>query len=568
MTLGRRSLLTGAGAAGLSSTGVFGLPDGLARAASSGRRAGNPVSVVETTAGKVRGYRDQGVQVFKGIPYGDPVSGAGRYLPAKPRTSWPGVLETVDFGPISMQLGSGSISGGRQSEDCLFLNVWTPSVGRAHRRPVMVYMHGGGFRVGSPLGRYCDGTNLAAAGDVVVVSMSHRLGGLAYMYLGDVFGGAYEAGNAGNLDIVLALQWVRDNIEAFGGDPARVMVFGESGGGKKISHLLAMPAARGLFHRALIESGALSTAIERPAATDYAHRFLAALRLTANDRGKLAEVPVETLLATQAQLTAAGYDAAGSYGGSAGPEPVVDGHTLPMHPGAAVAGGMSADVPLIIGSMLDEAGLGFAMPQYRARYEQMTDAGLRDQLLTGLAKTEDDHVLADMGPGGVEAVIAHYRRVWPDAPNGMLAVRIEAAAHFRRLSYKLADFKAKGTRAPVRTYVVTCEAQIPGSPLRAAGHGMDVPLIMRNVEAGSVYGLWGNDLENAWRLSDTLSATMVAFARDGIPQAPGLPAWTPLTATDHWTMLFDLPSKVVRDPFGDAAVFGGVQGDSFHKLPA
>lgn len=497
---------------------------------------------IETTSGAVRGYLDRGgVRICKGIPYGEAPAGPLRFLPPRPYRPRPGVLEATECGPIAPQL---SRTPEPQGEDCLVLNVWTPAPDDA-RRPVMVYIHGGGFRTGSGGNSSCDGSNLARTDDVVVVTLNHRLGPLGYLYLGDVLGGEYEPANAGNLDLVRALEWVRDNIGSFGGDPGCVTVYGMSGGGKMTSHLLAMPAAEGLFHRAIIQSGALSTALERDAATAYTHRFLDRLGLRTGEAHKLLDWPVEPLLNTAAALSRDGADPEGGYGGGGGPQPLVDGITLPMHPGAAVARGASADVPVMIGSTLDES-IG-AYLGHKDKFLALTWQNARAALASNR--------YVDLGDRADE-VIDHYRHLWPDIPPAQLVARVEAAGSWRLLSNRLADYKAAGGRAPVWMYVMTFQAGDPEG-VRGAGHGADVPLLMRNIgHPDEIYDArWFADAPGSARFSDIMAKTWVAIARNGDPANPLVPEWPAYTPEDRTTMLLDLESEATKDPFGDSVVF-------------
>jgi para-nitrobenzyl esterase len=369
---------------------------------------------------------------------------------------------------------------------------------------------------------------------------------MGYLYLGDILGGDYETGNAGNLDLVLALQWVRDNIEAFGGDPGRVTIFGFSGGGKKVSHLLAMPAAQGLFQRAIIQSGALSTAIERPAASAYTERLLERVGLRRPDAGRLRELPAQVLLQAVAELTKDGVDPDGGYGGGGGPQPLVDGRSLPRHPGDAIAAGMSADIPVMIGSALEEAVGAFARPGGAKRLTSMSDAQLRAGVAKGPFVALGDRA---------GAVIAHYRKIWPEISNGQLLVRIQAAGSWRLLSNQLADRKAAGGRVPVWVYVLTFAGGVGG--VRGAGHGDDMRLAMRN------FGLESDWLAKGWlansagveRMSDIMSRAWVAMAQKGDPNHAGMTPWRHYTARERATLLFDLPPRLVDDPFGEAHLF-------------
>jgi len=518
---------------------------GLAAVAATGgaRAMGETMDLVETTSGKVRGTSDRGVRIFKGIPYGEPTGGAARFLPPQPFKSRGEIIEAASYGPSCPQLGGRGLTG---AEDCLVLNIWTPATDTA-KRPVMVYLHGGGFRTGSGSGASSDGTHLALTEDVVVVSLNHRIGPLGYLYLGDILGGDYAAGNAGNLDLILALQWVQDNIAAFGGDPGCVTIFGVSGGGKKISHLLAMPAANGLFHRAIVMSGALSTAIERPAATAYSDRLLAKLGLDRSRARELLAMPAAPILEAVAALSKAGQDPEGGYGGGGGPQPLVDGVTLLQHPGAAVAAGASGTIPTMIGSTLDEPIAGYQGPEGLKQLETMSEAEVHARLADGPFVKLGDRT---------DAVLAHYRKVWPELSPGALMVRVETAGSWRYLSNKLADAKASAKAAPTFVYVMTYAGGTTNGP-RGAGHATDVPLVMGNYANLTEMSRtpWFADSPHVAEMSRIMARTWASFARHGRPDNKLLPHW-PAYTEKRETMLLDVKPRVVDNPFQDREAMG------------
>jgi para-nitrobenzyl esterase len=306
--------------------------------------------------GRVRGAQGNGVVTFKGIPYGGSVSGPNRFKAAPPLQPWTGVRDALEFGPSALQPSGNRTNG---SEDCLFLNIWTPAAD-GRKRPVMFYSHGGGFTTGSAAAPYQDGTNLARTWDVVVVATNHRLGLMGYVYLGELGGEEYAtSGNQGLLDIRDGLKWVHDNIERFGGDPNNVMIFGESGGGAKTSCLYAMPSAARYFNRASIESGPGIRITPRDSAAATALMVLKELGLEKSEWRKLLEVPASKLVDVQVALgrnRSAGplTQVGGRRGmsGNANPGgfgPVLDGQVMPNHPFDPIAPAISKDKPLMVG---------------------------------------------------------------------------------------------------------------------------------------------------------------------------------------------------------------------------
>lgn len=512
-------------------------------------------SIVQTTAGAVSGYQAGGLHVFKGVPYGAPVGGAGRFRPAKPAPTWTGVREAKTPGAPCPQafgehprptpteankkafqvFGVGAERDPPQSEDCLVVNIWTPGVGDHRRRPVLFRIHGGGFGGGSgtSIGWY-DGANLARRGDAVVVTVNHRLGVLGYLYLDQLGGEAYAgSGNVGITDLVLALEWVRDNIEAFGGDPARVMIFGESGGGAKTTTLLATPAARGLFHRAIVQSGPFIRATEPAVATAAAEQVLKELDIRASNLAALADRPLQQILDAHNIVLARGQAGLGL-------SPVLDGKVLPAHPVDAVAAGASADVPVIIGTTSHEVSMFMALePQ---GLPDLDEAGMRARL---------EPVLGDR----FSDVVGAFRSSHPDASMTELTVRILSGVNMRTPSIALADAKVAGGSAPVYMYMLTWRSPIMSGALGAA-HGMCVPLSMDNCDTA----LW-SDFEAARPLAARMSQAWINFGAAGDPNAADLPAWAPYAAPARSTMMFDDPCHLAQDPFPEERVaLEGIRG--------
>lgn len=477
--------------------------------------------VAATTHGPVRGYGDGPIRVFKGIRYGAD-TGPRRFQPPSPPLRWTEPLDAVAYGSASPQGGSEP----NQSEDCLFLNVWTPGLD-TERRPVMVYIHGGGYSTGSGSSPLYDGSRLARRNDVVVVTLNHRLNLFGYAYLARVAGPAFaDSGNAGQLDLVLALQWVRDNISAFGGDPSRVMVFGQSGGGAKIATLMATPSAAGLFHRVATMSGQQVTASGPMNATRRAAAWLDALDLPPERAAEAATLPVDRLLrAAEIADPVLGY-------GSLYFGPVLDDRTLTRHPFYPDAPAQSAAIPMIIGNTRDEtrAFLGGDPANYALTWDdlpgRMTLANMR----------------IDVAP---ESVIAAYRRMHPDwSPSDVFFAATTAARSWRGAIIEAEARAAAGT--PAFVYQLNWTSPVDGGR-RGAMHTDDIPLALDTVAAP------GSRAQGpqAQPMADILSGAFVAFARTGDPTHPGLPAWTPYDLTRRQTMIMDVPPRMEDDPRGD-----------------
>jgi para-nitrobenzyl esterase len=484
--------------------------------------------IVTTNAGKVRGRVVDGAHVFKGIPYGAPTNGANRFMPPKPPEPWTGVREAFEYGHYAPQ--SNRARGEKQleffgillpastlgpSEDCLNLNVWTKGANDGAKRPVMVWFHGGGYDQGSGGALGYDGAGLAKHQDVVMVSVNHRLNILGYLFLGDSGGPEFaNAANAGQLDLVASLQWVRDNIAAFGGDPNNVLIFGQSGGGGKVSMLLGMPAAKGLFHRAVIESGATLRAGAREAANKSTASLFKALGVSAGSGRELQQIPLDKLMAA---------------GNSVRVGPVTDGHVIPANPFDPVATPISENVPVIVGYTRTERTV---YEIDTPTYGQLDEAGLKQRAAALLGDS-------------AEAVIEIYRKRYPKATPYELATDISTDATAMS-SIHLAERRAALGKAPTYHYVFAWET--PVMRLRAP-HTMEIPFVFNHIDVSeSMTG----PVTPAMRTLEAASAgAWAAMARHGEPNHKGLPNWTAYSADRRAVMIFDTPCRVENDPTAD-----------------
>jgi para-nitrobenzyl esterase len=494
-------------------------------------------ATVETSLGKVRGTVQAGVQAFRGVPYAASTAGANRFMPPVKRQPWPGVRSAVELGLRAPQRPSdfhGQVPKAfdrmcpdePMGEDCLVLNVWTPGTTVTQKRPIMVWLHGGGFTSGSG-GFICySGQELARKHDVVVVTVNHRLTVFGYLYFAGIGGEKYaKSSNVGMLDIVAALEWVRDNAARFGGDAGNVTIFGQSGGGGKVSALMAMPGAKGLFHRAIIESGADVKGVPVNVANKSAEMFLSRLNLRPDQFDELQQLSMDQLLA-----------AIPPGGGPGSPglalAPVVDGTTLPSGPFDPTAPEMSANIPLLIGTT--ETEVTFFPNQV---LDPIDDAGLHAHVKQTLANVSDAQV---------DEVIAAYRKGRPGVANTDLYLALASDATFRAGVLTEADRKAAQGKAAVYQYYFTWKSPVEDGKLRSF-HTLEIPFAFDNVDIAT--SMTGTGPERQ-ALADKVSGAWVAFARSGNPNHKGLPAWEPFDTTRRATMILDNECKVEGDPHG------------------
>ena len=482
-------------------------------------------ATVETTAGRVRGAVRADVHVFKGVRYGAPTGGRNRFMPPAAPAPWTGVRDALDYGAAAPQSRPDPLT----SEDCLFLNVWTRGLGDGGRRPVMVWLHGGGFSSGSGSSATYDGVNLCNGSDVVVVTINHRLNIFGSAYLAELAGDDFAgSGCTGMLDIVAALEWVRDNIEAFGGDPGRVTVFGESGGGRKVSTLLAMPDAKGLFHRAIIQSGAVLRVRNPRDATREAELLLTKLGLRADQARDLQAIPTDRLFAAFTEMSR-DFEPEENVVGMTGSTPVLDGRFIPVHPFDPTAAEISRDVPVIVGYNRTEETLwwrGREMPL------DMAESDLQGRIAARLRSDAD-----------ALRVVAAYRDAYPDARPWDLYILI-CTDHPRGLyARELARRKTAQGGAPAWLYRFDWDM---GGELKTP-HALEIRFVFDNVyhTETRLFDLPG--APDARALAGRMSAAWTAFARTGNPDTPDLPHWPVYTADTRQAMLFDNESRVVRD---------------------
>ena len=503
-----------------------------------GRHAANPAKaaatadpIVTTTAGKLGGAMQGRVAVFKGVPYGASTGGANRFRPPQPVAPWTGVREAKAFGLLSPQPmfpiipeELGSMAQGPQGDDCLVLNVWTPTLDTAEKRPVMVWFHGGGYAVGGGSAPWYDGQNLADRHGVVVVTVNHRLNVFGFLYLDELAGADFAgSGNAGMLDCVAALKWVHGEIARFGGDPGNVTIFGESGGAGKVSTLMAMPDAKGLFHRAIAESGAALRHNTPAQASKSAKALLDHLGIAPGETARLQALTPEAILAGVASLKPPA-----NFG------PVVDGHAVPAHPFDPSAPALSADVPFMTGSNLTEVTFFLDTP-----LEPLDDAGLHEHVKS---YTKTDAATADR-------LVSLYRVNHPTRENTVLYQIIASDYWMRSVVLAQAERRAWQGGAPVYVYQFNWMSPGRGGKLNCP-HGSEIPFAYDNVDKATV--LVGEGASQQ-ALADRMSAAWVSFARSGRPEAPHLPHW-PAYSEGRAVMVFDNECRVELDPGSEGRV--------------
>ncbi len=514
--MNRRSFFSGLTVSGATVATSFA---GVGKVIAAEVKGASTGPVVNTAAGKIRGTVIDKVNAFKGISYGGSTAGERRFMPPAKPEPWTGVKDTVEWGPEAPQGPhteipevAATIPKQSISEDCLHLNVWTNSL--SGRRPVMVWLHGGGFTSGSGSYTMYDGANMARKHDVVTVTVNHRLNSFGFLYLADLGGEKYaHSGNVGMMDIVAALEWVRDNISNFGGDPKNVTIFGQSGGAGKVSTLLAMPPAKGLFHRAIVQSGANLRGVPRADATKSAETLMTKLGVKTPD--ELQKVPMDQLVA--ATLGTQGLRLA----------PVIDGRTLPAGPFDPTAPAIAAEIPLLIGNTEFEVTF-FPF----ANFKPLDDSALVANVKQTLHSSDAD----------AQKLIDAYKKGRPGASNLDIS-QIIASDNFTAGVNTEAERKA-AQKAPVYRYYFTWKSPVRDGQLKSF-HTLEIPFVLENVdEAKSMTGTG----EDRYPLEEKMSGAWAAFARSGNPNHKGLANWPAFKTDQRATMIFDKECKVVNDP--------------------
>ncbi len=528
------------GLAGLVGCGESAPTDTTAAEPAEAPAASGP-PIAETTYGRVRGDVDDGILTFKGVRYGADTATTRFAAPAAP-APWNDVADAVAYGASCPQTPTGNPGGLFTSwqpdpvppmdEDCLFLNVWTPALDDGGERPVMVWFHGGGFSSGNGSSTAYHGARLARRGDVVVVTVNHRLNVFGYLALGHYGEGFEDSAVAGVLDMIQALEWVRDNIARFGGDPDTVMIFGESGGGAKVSTLMATPAAEGLFHRAVVQSGAMLRFPEQATAQAAADQVIENLALTAETVDEIRTLPV-----TAIQEAFAGTGAATA--------PSIDGRTLTRHPFEPDAAPSGRDVPLMLGTNRTESSLFFG--------------GQNPEVFDITWDGVERAMKAAYPDKDVAAIIGGYRELDPDAAPA--DVYFEATTDARWLAGHVlqAERKVEQGGAPAYLYLFDWDTPVDGGRWRSP-HALEIGFVFDNVaNSESMSGVG----EAQQRLADIMADTWIAFARTGDPNNEAIPEWPAYDLEARPVMVFDLPPQLVNDArgaqralFDDSAAYG------------
>lgn len=477
----------------------------------------NPV--VETTAGDVSGSVNDSVYAFLGIPYAK----ADRFMPPQDPDAWDGVRECTDFGPVARQIVPWYPDSVQNEKELFSVNVWTQGVNDGKKRPVLLWLHGGGFHTGASNDPMTYGEAMARKGDIVMVSVNHRLNILGFLDLSACGEKYAQSANVGMLDIVKALEWIRNNIESFGGNPADVTIVGESGGGGKVGTIMCMPAAQGLFHKAIIQSGTLLNTMTKETSQQLGLAVLEQLGLTPEEVAKLDTI-------AYADLVKAGNEAIAKISGPRRPgsptmfgfAPSADGVVLLQQPFSPGFAEISKDIPVMIGSTLNEM-----MPVAYGEKE-LTLEQAKERLVKIYGNKTDQY-------------IELFAKAYPDyTPQDLLSIDTV----FRPYTIRTADARAVESSAPLYVYFLAWKSQVDNAS-KGSFHGLDIPLAFNNVDLRAD---WTGNTEEAWALADKMSSAWLNFVKGANPNVEGvLPEWEPYTAENGVTMYFDNECRIVNN---------------------
>lgn len=524
LNLGRRTFME-TGLIAATGIAIGGLPFA---ASAQDRRLATIGGVAKTRAGRVRGLLKDGVHQFWSVPYGAPTGGANRFMPPREPEAWSGIRDHFEIKyaapiepgaeePAPVVTAVNRLT--EQSEDCLTVNVFTPALDNA-ARPVMVWMHGGGFSAGSGNYLLYDGTNLAKKEDVVVVAVNHRLNIFGFLHLADIGGDKWsQSTNVGIQDLAATLAWVRDNIENFGGDPSRVTIFGQSGGGGKTTTLMAMPSAAGLFHRSIAQSGYTFRGTTASDASEGAERLLAKLGIRTNQLDRLQSIDYREIQA--AYYSEPRIPRLGS-------GPVIDGNILPRHPWDPTAPSYSANVAFMAGSTETEDGW-IGPPPYEMSDEEMLEQFTR---------------LANDSEGEARELLALYKRLHPEKRNRMLWLTADSDNTRRLSAQALCRLKQAQGAAPAYLYFFDWHSPVHNNRM-GSYHTLDIPFVLYNMDLGA--SMTGSK-QSRYELAHVMSAAWAAFARTGDPNHADMPNWPAFNPNDYPTMMFGDTVRVANDP--------------------
>ncbi|WDL97684.1 carboxylesterase/lipase family protein [Alicyclobacillus sp. ALC3] len=477
-------------------------------------------TLARTQFGLVEGLREGDVCVWRGIPYAAPPINSRRFHPPQNPESWTGVRETKEFGPASLQSKSPSMeflldSPVSQAEDCLYLNVWSPCAD-SHRRPVMVWIHGGSFNYGSGSSCMYDGRFFAEQG-VVVVTINYRVGVFGFLYLGEVGDEDYrDSVNCGLLDQVAALKWVNGNIDAFGGDPDNVTIFGESAGAVSVGNLLSMASAKGLFHKAILQSGTARANVTRETANELTRKLLDELQLNTGNLSKLEHLPAETI------MNAIGIFPRRVFG------PVGDGVVMPERPDLVLAEGVASNIPVIVGTNLDESRLFTNFdPVWKGQTDEQNVKKILESSFQSLWEAVYQSVMqnGELTRKNYEDAMTHYVFTYPAIFFGESQARNGGQVWMYRFDYE--------------------STALDGSP--RAYHALEIPFVWNTIRNPETERMTGSDA-NRFIVAEHMHRRWIAFAHHGDPNVPGLPSWPQYDPQYRSTMIFDVNSGVVMDP--------------------